>query len=98
MTLSEAIERLKVEKSYAEYALMHNPNDERYRSLADAIDTVRNWTNDFIGCISQFSNFKIEDDKKEPEKTDTLCCACGETFIPPCENSTLPDADELPFG
>lgn len=95
MTLSEAIERLKAEKSYAEYALMYNPNDERYRSLADAIDTVRKWTNDFIGCISQFSNFKTKDDKKEPKKTDTPCC---ETFIPPCENSTLPDADELPFG
>lgn len=93
MTLSQSIDRLLAEKSYAEYSLMYNPNDEKAKSLVEAIDTMRKWTNDFIGCISQFSNFKTE-----PEKTDTPCCACGETFIPPCENSTLPGADELPFG
>ena len=98
MTLSQSIDRLLTEKRYAEYLLMYNPNDEKAKSLVEAIDTMRKWTNDFIGCISQFSNFKTEDDKKEPEKTDTPCCACGKTFIPPCENSTLPDADELPFG
>ena len=98
MTLSQSIDRLLTEKRYAEYLLMYNPNDEKAKSLVEAIDTMRKWTNDFIGCISQISNFKTEDDKKEPEKTDTPCCARGETFIPQCESSTLPDADELPFG
>lgn len=32
------------------------------------------------------------------DKTNVPCCACGDGFIPPCEKSTLPDADELPFG
>ncbi len=61
MTLSEAIERLKAEKSYAEYALMHNPNDERYKSLVDAIDTTRKLIDDLICCVSKFSGF--EDDE-----------------------------------
>lgn len=95
MTLSEAIERLKAEKSYAEYALMHNPNDERYKSLVDAIDTTRKWIDDLTCCISRFSNFETKEDKT---KDDVPCCACGDDFIPPCENSTLPDADELLFG
>ena len=62
MTLSDAIERLKVEKSYAEYALMHNPNDERYKSLVDAIDTTRKWVDDFVCCLSKFSDFKVKED------------------------------------
>lgn len=62
MTLSEAIERLKAEKSYAEYALMHNPNDERYKSLVDAIDTIRKWIDDLICCVSKFSCFKEKED------------------------------------
>lgn len=92
MTLSEAIERLKAEKSYAEYALVHNPNDERYKSLADAIDTTRKWIDDLTFCISRFSNFETKEDK-----TDVPCCARGDGFISPCEKSTLPYDDELPF-
>lgn len=40
MSLAEALERLKAEKGYAEYALMHNTNDDKYRSLVNAVDVV----------------------------------------------------------
>lgn len=52
MNLAEALERLKAEKSYAEYALMHNPNDERYISLVDAVDTVTDAVGDI--CSGMF--------------------------------------------
>lgn len=28
----------------------------------------------------------------------TPCCSMGDDYIPPCEKSTHPNAEELPFG
>lgn len=41
MTLSQSIDRLLTEKRYAEYLLMCNPNDEKAKSLVEAIDVSK---------------------------------------------------------
>lgn len=41
MTLSQSIDRLLAEKSYAEYSLMCDPNDEKAKSLVEAIDVSK---------------------------------------------------------
>lgn len=85
MTLSQSIDRLLTEKRYAEYLLMCNPNDEKAKSLVEAIDVSKKFIDDFVCHIMHFSEFS------SPCEKNTLPDA--DKFIPPELN-----ADELPFG
>lgn len=65
MTLSSAIERLVLERKCAEYSLSLNPNDEKAKTLIEAIETTRKFVDDFVCHISRYSNFDTNENKED---------------------------------
>lgn len=69
MSLLDALERLKVERTFVGHIVAAYPDDVRYKSLVNAIDTVTKTINDVCCSLLGVSYMQILSEKENSRES-----------------------------